>query len=196
MKEGVDPFRAVARVIHAVGHPLPRKRAFAREKGPALPKLFWPFGVLVAALVATTNSSEPSTTPAPKPWERSMSFTPVPARRAPVCPSSHPCTSTHIAGYPAERLRAELRAVARHVARRHNTRADLDDLVQIGLLTACALASRFDPARGTTFLTFVYRRAAGAMIDACRRERHLVGPSVDIDACEIGAGSAEDDILE
>ncbi len=119
-----------------------------------------------------------------------MSFTPVTARRAPVCLASR--RIPQLAGYPLARLRAELRGLARRVARRHGP-ADLEDLVQIGLLTACEVAPRFDPSRGASFLTFVYRRAEGAMIDACRRDRDASG--LDIDDLDLGGPSLEDELL-
>lgn len=48
--------------------------------------------------------------------------------------------------------------------------AEIDDLVQLGALTALELRDRFDPTAGYEFLTFVRPRVYGAMIDWLRHQ--------------------------
>ena len=77
--------------------------------------------------------------------------------------------SERLGGYPVAWIEAELRKVAQQVARRWPA-ADVDDLTQTGLVVTCELAPRYRPDRGQTFFAFVYLRARGAMIDACRKQ--------------------------
>lgn len=62
-----------------------------------------------------------------------------------------------------------VRALACAVARKYRAN-DLEDLFQIGMEAVTRLFGSFDPARGAAFLTFVYERANGAMIDHLRKE--------------------------
>jgi RNA polymerase sigma factor (sigma-70 family) len=48
--------------------------------------------------------------------------------------------------------------------------AEVDDLVQLGAMTALELRDRFDPAAGYEFLSFVRPRVYGAMIDWLRHQ--------------------------
>lgn len=64
-------------------------------------------------------------------------------------------------------LIAPLRRVAHSVASEYRG-ADADDLHQIGLEAAWRLLPRYDGSRAGV-LTFVYPRARGAMVDACRK---------------------------
>jgi RNA polymerase sigma factor for flagellar operon FliA len=53
------------------------------------------------------------------------------------------------------------------------TRHDVDDLAQVGMLELLRIAERFDPERGTTFAGFAFHRIKGAIIDALRDGDHL-----------------------
>lgn len=48
--------------------------------------------------------------------------------------------------------------------------ADVDDLIQWGVLGLLEVRERFDPSRGATFEAFAARRVRGAMIDSLRRD--------------------------
>ncbi len=62
-----------------------------------------------------------------------------------------------------EGVREPLRKIASEVAARRG--ADADELFQQALEVACLLAPEYRPDRGATFLTFVFPRARGAMLD-------------------------------
>lgn len=66
-------------------------------------------------------------------------------------------------------VRATLAGLARRFARLG--RAPSDDLQQTGMEVACRRAPEYDPARGATFLSYVYPDARSAMRDANARER-------------------------
>lgn len=62
-----------------------------------------------------------------------------------------------------------IRALAGAVARSYRSN-DVEDLFQVGMEAVTRLFESYDPSRGATYLTFVYNRANGAMIDHLRKE--------------------------
>lgn len=63
--------------------------------------------------------------------------------------------------------------VARQLATRLSTEADLDELVSAGSLGLLQAAESFDAARGLSFSTFAVPRIRGAMLDELRRLDHM-----------------------
>lgn len=59
--------------------------------------------------------------------------------------------------------------VARQLARRLSTAADLDELVSTGMVGLIQAADSFDPTRGLSFSTFAVPRIRGAILDELRR---------------------------
>ncbi len=65
-------------------------------------------------------------------------------------------------------LTAQMRGLARSVARTRD--ADEHDLMQTGLEVACRMVGAFDGNKAK-FLTFIWPRARGAMLDLCVKDR-------------------------
>ena len=63
--------------------------------------------------------------------------------------------------------------VARQLAGRLSTAAELDELVSAGSIGLVQAADAFDPARGLSFSTFAVPRIRGAILDELRRQDHL-----------------------
>jgi RNA polymerase sigma factor for flagellar operon FliA len=63
--------------------------------------------------------------------------------------------------------------VARQLAQRLSTAADLDELVSAGSLGLIQAADSFDPRRGLAFSTYAVPRIRGAMLDELRRLDHV-----------------------
>lgn len=63
--------------------------------------------------------------------------------------------------------------VARQLAARLSTEADLDELISAGSLGLMQAAESFDDARGLSFSTFAVPRIRGAMLDELRRLDHM-----------------------
>jgi RNA polymerase sigma factor (sigma-70 family) len=58
--------------------------------------------------------------------------------------------------------------IARKMARRLPPQADLNDLVQDGMVGLLEAAARYDETRGATLRTFASKRVHGAILDGCR----------------------------
>jgi RNA polymerase sigma factor for flagellar operon FliA len=64
-----------------------------------------------------------------------------------------------------------VRALAAKMCKKaHNSRFDLEDLVQEGLIGLMAAARVYDPERNSSFQAFAIRRVQGAMMDFMRRQ--------------------------
>jgi RNA polymerase sigma factor for flagellar operon FliA len=63
--------------------------------------------------------------------------------------------------------------VARQLANRLSTEADLDELVSAGSLGLIQAAESFDTSRGLSFSTFAVPRIRGAMLDELRRQDYM-----------------------
>ncbi|HET9454134.1 MAG TPA: FliA/WhiG family RNA polymerase sigma factor [Gemmatimonadaceae bacterium] len=63
--------------------------------------------------------------------------------------------------------------VARQLASRLSTEADLGELVSAGSIGLMQAADAFDPSRGLSFSTFAVPRIRGAMLDELRRLDHM-----------------------
>lgn len=66
-------------------------------------------------------------------------------------------------------VREPLRKLAK-VMRRDQSAGEEEDLFQIAMEAACRLAPTFDPRRGSAFLSYVFPRVRGAMLDHCIAE--------------------------
>lgn len=60
--------------------------------------------------------------------------------------------------------------VARQLARRLSTAADLEELVSVGMMGLVQAADTFDPSRGLSFSTYAVPRIRGAILDDLRRQ--------------------------
>src|SRR5689334_24525789 len=63
--------------------------------------------------------------------------------------------------------------VARQLARRLSTEAQLDELVSAGSLGLIQAVDSFDPKRGLAFSTYAVPRIRGAILDELRRLDHV-----------------------
>jgi RNA polymerase sigma factor for flagellar operon FliA len=63
--------------------------------------------------------------------------------------------------------------VARQLARRLSTAADLDEMVSAGMVGLIQAADTFDAARGLSFSTYAVPRIRGAILDELRRQDAL-----------------------
>lgn len=63
--------------------------------------------------------------------------------------------------------------VARQLARRLSTAAELDELVSAGMVGLIQAADTFDPTRGLTFSTYAVPRIRGAILDDLRKQDAL-----------------------
>ena len=63
--------------------------------------------------------------------------------------------------------------VARRLATRLSTEADLDDLVSAGMFGLLQCADAFDGSRGLSFSTFAVPRIRGAILDELRKQDHV-----------------------
>src|SRR5262245_62864839 len=63
--------------------------------------------------------------------------------------------------------------VARQLATRLSTAAELDELVGAGALGLIQAADSFDPARGLSFSTYAVPRIRGAILDELRKQDHV-----------------------
>lgn len=63
--------------------------------------------------------------------------------------------------------------VARQLARRLSTAAELDELVSAGMVGLIQAADTFDPARGLLFSTYAVPRIRGAILDDLRKQDTL-----------------------
>jgi RNA polymerase sigma factor for flagellar operon FliA len=63
--------------------------------------------------------------------------------------------------------------VARQLARRLSTAADLDEMVSSGMVGLLQAADTFDASRGLSFSTYAVPRIRGAMLDELRRQDAL-----------------------
>lgn len=63
--------------------------------------------------------------------------------------------------------------VARQLAARLSTAADIDELVSAGTLGLIQAADSFDSARGLSFSTYAVPRIRGAILDELRKQDHL-----------------------
>lgn len=70
---------------------------------------------------------------------------------------------------PREQLVAGYLPVVRHIARRYRNRGEpLDDLEQVGVIGLINALERFEPARGSDFLSFLVPTVTG---EVCRHSR-------------------------
>jgi RNA polymerase sigma factor for flagellar operon FliA len=95
------------------------------------------------------------------------------SRRTPTR-SAKPATRARTArGFERRNLVADHVGLVHHVARqlasRLSTEAELDELVSAGSLGLMQAAEAFEPARGLSFSTFAVPRIRGAMLDELRR---------------------------
>src|SRR5690242_4038098 len=86
------------------------------------------------------------------------------ARRAPTAIDRQALMAQHV---------GLVHHVARQLARRLSTEAQLDDLVSAGSLGLIQAAEQFDPRRGLTFSTYAVPRIRGAILDELRRVDHV-----------------------
>jgi RNA polymerase sigma factor for flagellar operon FliA len=63
--------------------------------------------------------------------------------------------------------------VARQLARRLSTQADLDELVSAGMLGLIQAVDSFDRFRGLSFSTYAVPRIRGAILDELRKQDHV-----------------------
>ena len=59
-----------------------------------------------------------------------------------------------------------VRSIATRLRNQMRLRADLDDLVQAGMVGLLEAANRFDPDAGVAFTTFAYTRVRGSIVDS------------------------------
>ncbi|HEU4996463.1 MAG TPA: FliA/WhiG family RNA polymerase sigma factor [Gemmatimonadaceae bacterium] len=96
----------------------------------------------------------------------------------PVSPS-HPVPRPITAPVPMDREQlltqniGLVHHVARRMAARLSTAADMDELVSAGCLGLIQAADSFDRRRGLTFSTYAVPRIRGAILDELRRQDHL-----------------------
>lgn len=105
-----------------------------------------------------------------------MIASPSPTRRAPGTPQrSRPARSR--SGSSRSALLAQhvglVHHVARQLARRLSTAADLDEMVSAGMVGLIQAADAFDATRGLSFSTFAVPRIRGAILDELRRQDAL-----------------------
>ena len=63
--------------------------------------------------------------------------------------------------------------VARELARRLSSQADLDELVSAGMLGLIQAVDSFDRFRGLSFSTYAVPRIRGAILDELRKQDHV-----------------------
>src|SRR5687768_930380 len=86
-------------------------------------------------------------------------------RKAPDAPASRDAFLTHHLGL--------VHHVARQMANRLSTQADLDELISAGSLGLLQAVDAFDHARGLSFSTFAVPRIRGAILDELRKQDHV-----------------------
>jgi|ERR1051325_6968510 RNA polymerase sigma factor for flagellar operon FliA len=84
------------------------------------------------------------------------------SRRAPIPPAARDALLNQHVGL--------VHHVARQLARRLSTQADLDELVSAGMLGLVQAVDSFDAHRGLSFSTFAVPRIRGAILDELRKQ--------------------------
>ena len=67
-------------------------------------------------------------------------------------------------------LPGRIRAIAFSLVIRLSAQFEVEDLIQVGMLTLVQAERTYDPNRGATFYTYAYPRIYGAMVDSIRKE--------------------------
>ncbi|MCI9242120.1 MAG: sigma-70 family RNA polymerase sigma factor, partial [Lawsonibacter sp.] len=83
-----------------------------------------------------------------------------------------------------------VRSIALQVRDVYSSFAQVDDIVNEGLLTLASAVDKFDPGKGIKFETYVSKRIRGAVIDLARRQ-DWVPRSVRRKARDIDQASSE-----
>ena len=87
------------------------------------------------------------------------------SRRSPISPAERDALLNQHVGL--------VHHVARQLARRLSTQADLDELVSAGMLGLIQAVDSFDRFRGLSFSTFAVPRIRGAILDELRKQDHV-----------------------